>query len=52
MGIMPVVILLQYLMTKKLNKIYAASTVFVLVSGRVHARFATRTFHVLETDRS
>ena len=33
MAVMPVVLVLQWLMTKKINKIYAASTVLVLVLG-------------------
>jgi intracellular septation protein len=33
MAVMPIVLLLQWLMTKKVNKIYAASTVLVLVLG-------------------
>jgi intracellular septation protein len=44
MGIMPVVLLLQYLMTKKLNKIYAASTVLVLVLGGFTLAFRNPTF--------
>jgi intracellular septation protein len=33
MAVMPVVLLVQWLLTKKLNRIYAASTVLVLVLG-------------------
>lgn len=35
MAVMPVVLLLQFVLTRKLNKIYAASTVLVLVLGAV-----------------
>ena len=44
MGIMPVVLLLQYLMTRKLNKIYAASTALVLVLGGFTLAFRNPTF--------
>jgi intracellular septation protein len=33
MAVMPVVLVLQWIMTRKLNKIYAASTLLVLVLG-------------------
>ncbi len=41
---MPVVLLLQWLMTKKINKIYAASTVLVLVLGGATLAFRNPTF--------
>jgi intracellular septation protein len=44
MGVMPVVLLLQWLVTKKLNKIYAASTVLVIVLGGFTLAFRNPTF--------
>ena len=44
MGVMPVVLLIQWLMTKKLNRIYAASTVLVLVLGTFTIVFRNPTF--------
>jgi intracellular septation protein len=44
MAVMPVVMLLQWLMTKKINKIYAASTVLVLVLGTATLAFRNPTF--------
>ena len=44
MGIMPIVLLLQWLLTKKLNKIYAASTALVLVLGGFTLAFRNPTF--------
>jgi intracellular septation protein len=44
MGIMPLVLLLQWLLTKKLNKIYAASTALVLVLGGFTLAFRNPTF--------
>lgn len=41
---MPVVLVLQWLMTKKINKIYAASTVLVLVLGGATLVFRNPTF--------
>ncbi|VUX56201.1 putative intracellular septation protein involved in cell division [uncultured Woeseiaceae bacterium] len=41
---MPVVLILQWLMTKKINKIYAASTVLVLVLGGATLAFRNPTF--------
>ena len=41
---MPVVLSLQWLMTKKINKIYAASTVLVLVLGGATLAFKNPTF--------
>ncbi len=41
---MPVVLMLQWLMTKKINKIYAASTVLVLVLGGATLAFRNPTF--------
>ncbi len=41
---MPVVLALQWLMTKKINKIYAASTVLVLVLGGATLAFKNPTF--------
>lgn len=41
---MPVVLVLQWLMTKKINKIYAASTVLVLVLGGATLAFKNPTF--------
>jgi intracellular septation protein len=41
---MPVVLLLQWLMTKKINKIYTASTVLVLVLGGATLAFRNPTF--------
>ena len=44
MAVMPVVLVLQWLMTKKINKIYAASTVLVLVLGGATLVFRNPTF--------
>ncbi len=44
MAVMPIVLLLQWLMTKKINKIYAASTVLVLVLGGATLAFRNPTF--------
>ncbi|MDX1405326.1 MAG: inner membrane-spanning protein YciB [Woeseiaceae bacterium] len=44
MGVMPVVLLLQWLMTKKINRIYAASTALVLLLGGVTLAFRNPTF--------
>ena len=44
MAVMPVVLLLQWLMTKKLNRIYAASTALVLVLGGFTLAFRNPTF--------
>ncbi len=44
MAVMPVVLVLQWLMTKKINKIYAASTVLVLVLGGATVIFRNPTF--------
>ena len=44
MAVMPVVLLLQWIMTKKLNKIYAASTALVLVLGGFTLAFRNPTF--------
>ena len=47
MAVMPVVLLLQWLLTKKLNKIYAASTILVLVLGGFTLAFRNPTFSPL-----
>jgi len=44
MAVMPVILLIQWLMTRKLNKIYAASTVLVLVLGGFTLAFRNPTF--------
>ncbi len=44
MVVMPIVMLLQWLLTKKVNKIYAVSTVLVLVLGGVTIAFRNPTF--------
>ena len=44
MAVMPVVLLLQWLMTRKVNKIYLASTVLVLVLGSATLAFRNPTF--------
>lgn len=44
MAVMPVVLVLQWLMTKKINKIYAASTVLVLLLGGATLAFKNPTF--------
>ena len=44
MGVMPVILLVQWLMTRKLNRIYAASTVLVLVLGAFTVAFRNPTF--------
>lgn len=44
MGVMPVILLLQWLQTRKINKIYAASTALVLVLGGFTLAFRNPTF--------
>ena len=44
MAVMPVVLVLQWLMTRKINKIYVASTVLVLVLGGATLAFRNPTF--------
>ena len=44
MAVMPVVLLVQWLMTRKLNRIYLASTVLVLVLGTATLYFRNATF--------
>ena len=44
MAVMPVVLLVQWLLTKKLNRIYAASTVLVLLLGGFTLTFRNPTF--------
>ena len=44
MAAMPVILLIQWLMTKKLNRIYAASTALVLVLGALTVAFRNPTF--------
>jgi intracellular septation protein len=44
MAVMPMVLVLQWLMTKKLNKIYLASTILVLVLGTATLYFRNATF--------
>ncbi|MGD8421900.1 MAG: inner membrane-spanning protein YciB [Gammaproteobacteria bacterium] len=44
MAVMPVVLLLQWLITRKLNKIYGASTALVLVLGGFTLAFRNPTF--------
>lgn len=44
MIVMPIVLLLQWLMTKKLNRIFAASTVLVLLLGGLTLTFRNPTF--------
>lgn len=44
MVVMPIVLALQWLLTKKLNRIYAASTVLVLVLGGFTLAFRNPTF--------
>lgn len=44
MGVMPVVLLLQWLMTRKLNRIFAASTALVLVLGAFTLTFRNPAF--------
>lgn len=44
MAVMPVVLLVQWLMTKKFNRIYTASTVLVLVLGGFTLAFRNPTF--------
>lgn len=44
MAVMPLVLLLQWLMTKKLNRIYAASTGLVLILGAFTLAFRNPTF--------
>lgn len=44
MTVMPVVLLLQWLLTRKLNRIYASSTALVLVLGGLTLAFRNPTF--------
>lgn len=44
MVVMPVVLLIQWIMTRKLNRIYAASTALVLVFGSLTLFFRNPTF--------
>ncbi len=44
MMVMPLVLVLQWLMTKKINKIYAASTALVLILGGATLAFRNPTF--------
>jgi intracellular septation protein len=44
MAVMPIVLVLQWLMTRKINKIYLASTVLVLVLGSATLYFRNATF--------
>jgi len=44
MAIMPAILLLQWLLTRKLNRIYAASTVLVLILGGFTLAFRNPTF--------
>ena len=44
MAVMPVVLLVQWLLTKKLNRIYAASTALVLILGGFTLAFRNPTF--------
>ena len=44
MAVMPVVLVLQWLLTKRINKIYAASTALVLVLGGATLAFKNPTF--------
>lgn len=44
MAVMPVILLLQWLMTRKLNRIYAASTVLVLLLGSATLYFRDADF--------
>lgn len=44
MAVMPVVLLLQWVMTRKLNRMYAASTVLVLVLGGITVAFRNADF--------
>ena len=44
MAVMPVILLVQWLLTKKLNRIYAASTILVLVLGGFTLAFRNPTF--------
>ena len=44
MAVMPVVLLLQWLMTKEINRIYAASTALVLVLGGATLAFRNPLF--------
>jgi len=44
MGVMPIVLVVQWLMTRKLNKIYLASTALVLVLGTATLYFRNATF--------
>jgi intracellular septation protein len=44
MAVMPIVLLLQWLMTRRLNKIYLASTVLVLILGSATLFYRNATF--------
>lgn len=44
MAVMPVVLLLQWLLTKKVSKIFAASTALVLILGGITLAFRNPTF--------
>jgi len=44
MAVMPIVLFVQWLLTKKLNKIYAASTALVLILGGFTLAFRNPTF--------
>lgn len=44
MAVMPVVLLLQWLLTRKVNKIYAVSTALVLILGGITIAFRNPTF--------
>ncbi len=44
MAVMPVILLVQWLMTRKLNRIYAASTVLVLLLGSATLYFRSADF--------
>lgn len=44
MAVMPIVLLLQWLMTRKINRIYTASTALVLVLGGATLAFRNPTF--------
>ena len=44
MAVMPVVLLAQWLLTKKINRIYAASTILVLVFGALTLLFRNELF--------
>lgn len=44
MAVMPVILLLQWLKTRKINKIYAASTALILILGSATLYFRNATF--------